>query len=306
MSRTVGKTVGGGSASSERLRREWLEHPHFRYRGCAPDPDDPLRMAGDPELHVGAHHGPDAFVAEKQRERREREERAIEVCLSCPVMVACDRYASSVGADGKLAEPDGVWGGRRALERHKALIRARHARAAAPGQWFETPQKRAVLGALAVCWEPFEVARRAGVDVRTANWQRSSLVRLLGLPKGVSRMRALVVARERGLLEGVSVVVDDGSVPAVPPPTRVMVQPLRLLELVVPAEAPAAAGAAGPVRAARRRRVRRPGRRPVTRSGRDVAVQLVLWPVDRPADRGDAPATTGAAAGAGPAVGAAA
>ena len=217
--------------STEQLRREWVIHPHFKYRGCAPDVDNPMRMAGDPSLHVGAHHGPDAFLPEGQRERRAREDRAIEVCLSCPVMVACDLYASSVTGDGKLAEPDGVWGGRRSLERHKALIKARHAVAAAPNRRFETAQKRAVLAALAGCWEPFEVAEEASrllvswgegpMDVRTANWQRSSLVRLLGLPKDVSRMRALAVARERGLLEGVELVSDDGSVPAVPPPTKV-------------------------------------------------------------------------------------
>ncbi|MFF7795629.1 WhiB family transcriptional regulator [Streptomyces sp. NPDC007991] len=217
--------------SSEQLHREWLEHPHFKYRGCAPDADDPMRMAGDPSLPVGAHHGPDAFAPEGQKERRAREAAAIEVCVSCPVVVACDAYASSVRADGRLAEPDGVWGGRRALERHKALIKARHAVAAAPGRLFETPQKKAVLRALAACWDPFEVAARAGVDVRTANWQRSSLVRLLGLPKDASRMRALAAARERGLLDGVDVVADDGSVPAVPPPTKVaaVVEPTQLV-----------------------------------------------------------------------------
>jgi hypothetical protein len=177
-------------------------------------------MAGDPSLPVGAHHGPDAFLPEGQRERRAREERAVEVCLNCPVMVACDLYASSVGADGKLAEPEGVWGGRRALERRKALIAARHAVAAAPNRLFETAQKRAVLKALASFWEPYDVAAWAGVDVRTANWQRSKLVTLLGLPKDVSRMRALAVARERGLLAGIDVVADDGTVPAVPPATK--------------------------------------------------------------------------------------
>ncbi|MFR9794193.1 WhiB family transcriptional regulator [Streptomyces sp. MB22_4] len=217
--------------SSEELRREWVAHPHFKYRGCAPDPDDPKRMAGNPELHVGAHNAPDAWSPEGQKERRAREGKAIEVCLNCPVMVQCDAYASSVGPDGKLAEPEGVWGGRRSLERHKALIKARHARAAAPVRAFETEQKQAVLQALAVCWDPFEVAAAASrvlvswgeapIDVRTANWQRSSLVRLLGLPKTVSRMRALAVARERGLLDGVVLVPDDGSVPAIPPPTRV-------------------------------------------------------------------------------------
>jgi hypothetical protein len=88
-----------------------------------------------------------------------------------------------------------------------------------------------VIRALAVCWDPFEVSVEASrllaswgegpVDVRTANWQRSSIVTKLGLPKTVSRMRALAVARERGLLEDVDLVQDDGSVPAVPPPTKV-------------------------------------------------------------------------------------
>ncbi|MFF7476587.1 WhiB family transcriptional regulator [Streptomyces sp. NPDC008092] len=229
---TVKAVKAAQMKSSARLREEWQDHPHYRYRGCAPDADDPTRMAGNPELPVGAHHGPDSFEVEGQIERREREAAAVEVCVGCPVMVACDLYASSVRADGKLAEPDGVWGGRLALERHRALIARRVAAPAAADRRFQTAQKRAALRALAVCWDPFEVAAEAsrllaswgegpveGMDVRTANWQRSSLVRLLGLPRDVSRMRALAVAQERGLLEGVDVVKDDGSVPAVPPPT---------------------------------------------------------------------------------------
>ncbi|MFG2970882.1 WhiB family transcriptional regulator [Streptomyces sp. NPDC048288] len=244
-------TMEVAGVSSEQLRRVWLEHRFFRYRGCAPDPSNPLRMAGNPELPVGAHHGPDAWRPEGQKARRAREEQAIEVCLGCPVMVACDRYASSVRPDGKLAEPDGVWGGRRSLERHRALVKARHALAAAPDRRFATVQKQAVLRALAVAWDPFEVAARAGVDVRTANWQRSSLVRLLGLPKTVSRMRALAVARERGLLEGVDLVVDDGTVPAVPPPTKVAPGPAAeptQLELPVQADRAETVPAARPGR----------------------------------------------------------
>jgi hypothetical protein len=243
--------------SSEQLRREWVIHPHFRYRGCAPDPDNPLRMAGDPSLHVGAHHGPDAFLPEGQVERRRREDAAIEVCVSCPVMVQCDAYASSVRPDGRLAEPEGVWGGRRALERHKALIKARHAVPAASDRKFRTVQKQAVLTALARCWDPFEVAAAAGVDVRTANWQRSSLVRLLGLPKTVTRMRALAAARERGLLEGVELVPDDGSVPAIPPPTRLPAPVAAGPEVVdVPVSPVMPSVIALPVRRARRSRVR--------------------------------------------------
>lgn len=235
--------------SSETLRQAWLEHPHFRYRGCAPDADDPSRMAGDPSLPVGAHHAPDAFVPEGQRERLAREAAVVEVCLNCPVMVACDAYASSVTADGRLAEPDGVWGGRLALERHRAFIAARHRVVAAPDHRFRTAQKQAVLRALAAGWDPHGVAERAGVDVRTANWQRSSLVRLLGLPKGTSRMRALAVARERGLLEGVRVVPDDGSVPAVPPPTPTKTAAEPEPETAVPVPSPV-------VRGRRRRRSR--------------------------------------------------
>jgi hypothetical protein len=243
--------------SSEQLRVEWLEHRHFRYRGCAPDADDPLRMAGNPELPVGAHHGPDAFQPEGQKERMAREDAAIEVCLSCPVMVQCDAYASSVvwvnGAP-RLAEPDGVWGGRRSLERHKALIAARLEAAAAPDRRFQTPQKQAVLRALAGAWDPFEVAAAAGMDVRTANWQRTRLVHLLGLPKDATRMKALETARERGLLEGVEVRADDGTVPAVPPPTK----------LPTPAD-PVAAAEPGPEAAPDRVcRAVRPRRRRVT------------------------------------------
>jgi hypothetical protein len=231
--------------TSERLRSEWVEHPHFRYRRCAPDPDSPLRMVGDLKLHVGAHNGPDAWAPEGQRERRAREERAIEVCLNCPVMVQCDAYASSVRPDGKLAEPEGVWGGRRSLERHRALIAARHAVAAAPDRRFHTEQKQRVLKALAAAWDPYEVAALAGVDVRTANWQRSSLVRLLGLPKTATRMRALAVARERGLLDGVDVVADDGTVPAVPPPTRVLAPPAVPVPAVPPVADPVVTSLSG-------------------------------------------------------------
>ncbi|NUS82754.1 MAG: hypothetical protein HOY75_08370 [Streptomyces sp.] len=170
---------------------------------------------------MGAHHGPDAFVVEGQRERRAREAAAVEVCLQCPVMVACDRYANSVTSDGKLAQPEGVWGGRRGLERRRAFDRTRPVvqddAVVDSVRKLCTPQKRAVLGALAVCWEPAEVMVRAGLpDVRTANWQRSAITRLLGLSKSASRMQVLEAAAGRGLLDGVSVVADDGSVPAVP------------------------------------------------------------------------------------------
>lgn len=198
----------------------WTEHRRFKYRGCAPDPDFPSRAAGDLSLSLDAWMGEDRDGAEPQRERTARQAAAVEVCLNCPVMVECDRYGLSVTSEGKLAEPEGIRGGRTALERHRLLIRERAQEvvvAPAPDRLLRTEQKLAVLRALAVCWEPVEVAVLAEMpDVRTANWQRSALVRLLGLPKDASRMRVLAVARERGLLDGVDVVADDGRVLAVP------------------------------------------------------------------------------------------
>jgi len=208
-----------GVSGVRALRLALTEHRFYKYRGCAPHPDDGSRAAGDPSLGVDAWCSPNVEGGESQRERAAREAAVKGVCGRCPVMAQCAAYASSVTAEGRLAEPDGVWGGRTALERHRELIRARCAEdlVPAPDRLFRTPQKQAVLAALAVCWEPCEVAWRAGMpDVRTANWQRSQLVRLLGLPKSASRMRVLEAARVRGLLEGVRVVPDDGSVPAVP------------------------------------------------------------------------------------------
>lgn len=251
MTGAIDKTTVGKPLSSAAAREAWMEDRYFKYRGCAPDADNPRRMAGNPKLPVGAHHAPDAWEAESQKARREREAAVTEVCLDCPVMVLCDAYASSVTPEGRLAEPDGVWGGRTGLERHKALIRSRSAAPPAPDRRFHTAQKTAVLRAFAVCWDPYEVAAAAdrivrelegpgsaGMDLRTVNWQRSNLTTLLGLPHTASRAQFLDAAGSRGLLEGVVVVADDGSVLAVPPPTR------------MPDRAPAARPDAGPVRVA--------------------------------------------------------
>lgn len=205
------------------LREAWEEHPHFRYRGCAPDADVPGMAAGDPSLSLDAWHGEDRDGSEPQRERLAREAAAVEVCLNCPVMVACDAYANSVTTEGgkaRLAEPAGIWGGRLALERHRAFIKRRHEVAApAPARLLKTPQKLRVLEALAAHISPEAVAQAAGVDVRTANWQRSRLVTQLNLDKETAtRAQLLTAAVERGLLDASVVVADDGSVPAVPQP----------------------------------------------------------------------------------------
>jgi len=218
----------------------WTEHRFFRYRGCAPDADNPRRAAGNPELSLDAWLGEDRDGGERTKDREAREAAAKEVCVNCPVMVQCDAYANSVTPEGRLVEPLGIRGGRTAAERKRVLakvVQASRTVKAAPDWQFHTPQKLAVLRALAVCWEPVEVAVRAELpDVRTANWQRSDLVGLLGLPKDALRMTVLEAARERGLLEGEEGVADDGSVPAVPPATGDLLIEVRGQKLLWPSK----------------------------------------------------------------------
>lgn len=265
-------------SSSIELRKAWEEHPHFRYRGCAPDPDVPGRAAGDPSLSLDAWHGVDRDGSEPQRERLAREQAAVEVCLNCPVMVACAAYANSVVTEdrkARLAEPDGIWGGELALERHRAFIRRRHEVAVpAPARQMRTPQRLRVLEALAAHVTAEAVAQAAGVDVRTANWQRSRLVTQLNLDKETATRRELLKAAvDRGLLDAAVVVVDDGSVPAVPPPApkssgaeAVVPTQLELWSGALPLPTPA------PVPCPVRVRVRR------TRSARTVAPVVPLFP----------------------------
>ncbi|MDX2800172.1 WhiB family transcriptional regulator [Streptomyces scabiei] len=203
--------------------RAWTEHPFYRYRGCAPDPDNPHRAQGDTTLSLDAWHGPDTDGGEGGKVRRTREEAAKRVCRGCPVREWCDAYASSVvgkGETARLAEPRGVWGGRTALERHRQFIDHRHeVAAAAPTEHLQTDQKQNVLQALAVHTDPWAVAHAAGVDWRTASWQRSRLVTQFSLDRAHATRRELLrVAVERGLLDARVVVGDDGSVPAVPAP----------------------------------------------------------------------------------------
>jgi hypothetical protein len=204
--------------SAAAARAEWVEHRFFKYRGCAPDPSDPRVLAARPDLPVDTHHPADRDGPEPQEDRVRREHAAVELCLGCPVMVACDRYANSVTPDGRLAQPDGVWGGRLAKERREAFKARRHRVAvAAPVGQLQTDQKHAVLLALAMCPDgrAESVAAAAGVDVRTANWQRSRLVTQLNLCKSAAtRMELLSEAVRRGLLDASLVVADDGSVPA--------------------------------------------------------------------------------------------
>lgn len=268
-------------ASSRALRQAWEEHPHFRYRGCAEDQDVPGRAAGDVSLSLDAWHGDDRDGSEPQREREARQAAAVEVCLNCPVMVQCDAYASSVVVEdgqARLAEPAGIWGGRLALERHRAFIKRRHEVAsAAPVRAVRTPQRLRVLEALAVHVSPEAVAEAAGVDVRTANWQRSRLVTQLNLDKeSATRRELLAAAVERGLLDADTVVGDDGRVPAVPPPA-----PASRMPSSAPAAGAEDVAESPAVPAVLRGRVRRPGHlgRPVPVGPGQLSLDDALAPV---------------------------
>ena len=277
--------TGTVQLSSAQAFEEFTDSPYFKYRGCAPDTDDPTRAAGDAALPRNAWITEDRDGAEPQREREARQAAAVEVCLNCPVMVLCDAYATSARPDGRLAEPRGIWGGRTESERKKlfgkrekpAVVVKTMARAVpAPVRLVMTAQREAVLRALAGHTQPESVAAAAGVDVRTANWQRRRLVTMLALPQAVSRRGLLAAAVERGLLDASVVVADDGTVPAVPPPaapSRAAVSSAVVDgadgSSVPPVEAPAVL----------RGRVRRPGRRRVMVCPGQLSLDDVLAPV---------------------------
>ncbi|MFG2532801.1 WhiB family transcriptional regulator [Streptomyces sp. NPDC048516] len=211
-------------------RRAWMnltEHRHYAYRGCAPDLDEPTRAQGDLELGVDAWLPYTEDDGEAPSVRIAREKAAAAVCASCPVLAQCRAYGLAETPDGKLAEPEGVLGGMRSLERHRDLIARRRtaeptvALAAGDPRLDEarTPQKQAVLAALARESDEELVAYRAGMDVRTANWHRAILTGLLGLDKDVaSRGELLARAAELGVLPKRARIRPDGMhpVPAAP------------------------------------------------------------------------------------------
>lgn len=204
--------------------QQFTGHRFYRYRGCAPDPDQPTQAAGDPNLSWRAWEAPDVDGGEDQAARLRREAAAKAVCRRCPVQQACLTYGTSTNPEGRIAVEHGILGGATMLERHRMFIRQRQAtldeeQAAAADRRLRTAQKLAVLRALAAHTDPYEVARAAGVDVRTANWQRSACCTLLGLDKlKATRSELLAAARDRGLLTDVTIAPGDKDVPAVPPP----------------------------------------------------------------------------------------
>jgi hypothetical protein len=227
--------TGTAPISSDAAHQQLVDHPYFKYRGCAPDPDNPRLAVGCVErggrwvqLPVDAWHGPDRDGAEPQQVRKARVAAAVDVCMGCAVWAQCDVYANSVTPEGRLAEPDGIRAGRTALERHRALIKSRRVvvRKPAPVAQLKTQQRMVVLRAIAAHTDPYRVAEAAGVPFQTAQWQRSRLVTLLELEKSATRAELLEAAVARGLLEAEEVVADPESTvgPAagqVPAPGRV-------------------------------------------------------------------------------------
>ncbi|WP_051766055.1 WhiB family transcriptional regulator [Streptomyces sp. NRRL F-5135] len=289
------------SLSPSAAHQALTEHPLYRYRGCQPDVDNPRMAAGDPDVPVDAWGPWTGDGAEPQADRYARERAAKSVCGFCPVREACRIYANTETADGMLAEPEGVWGGELALERHRALIQRRKAAldAGRPVPVVEvrrperdlamcrTVQKQAVLRSLARETDEELVAYRAGMDVRTANWNRSALCKLLGVDRETATREDLLdAARRHGVLPRGVRVRPDGAWPVAAAPTtdgmrQRRIGPGRPVQLMIPDFPPlplspagarprAASGCGGP-----------PGRVPARAAGSGggpVRLRLVIPP----------------------------
>jgi hypothetical protein len=260
----------------------WTEHRFFKYRGCAPDPDEPRLAAGSVvrggksvRVALDAWSGPDVDGGEEQRVRSARVAAAKEVCGGCPVLAECDAYAMVAPV---LA--DGIRAGRTVRERGR-LVAARAESSSGPvsrervrkpvsADRLRTPQKLAVLRALAAFTDQYDVVIESGLDIRTVNWQRSRLTSDLRLDPSASRMELLAAAVKAGLVDAALVVADDGSVPAVPPATRKLLIEVEGQFLLWPSD-PAEVKHVEPVR-------RAPGRVRVAapvRSGRSVCSEAL-------------------------------
>lgn len=208
--------------------RALVGHRFYRYRGCAPDLERPDRAAGDLRLSIDAWGARTADGAEPAREREARQAAAKAVCGRCPVLVECRVWANSVGDDGRLVDEHSVAGGQTSLERSRLRIAALQSEAVGAGgtgpsrqdvEQCRTAPRQAVLRALAGCVDEHAVAGAAGMDLRTANWHRSHLCRLLGLDRATAtRAELLDAAAAAGVLPAGVVVAADGGrrVPAAP------------------------------------------------------------------------------------------
>lgn len=153
-------------------------HRFYRYRACAPDPDNPAVCQGDTSVPVDIQYGPDD---ETQRARHARERIAKRLCGGCPLLTACQQYAIE-------HERHGVWGGMSTAERAKAF-RARQEPAAAepqpePLHRLLTGQRQVVLAALVVHGTEAALTAATGLDARTLRWQISRIASVFGLPEG--------------------------------------------------------------------------------------------------------------------------
>ncbi|MFF3547147.1 WhiB family transcriptional regulator [Streptomyces platensis] len=210
-------------SSRNRAYYTLIDHRFYAYRGCAPDPDQPDRAQGDTAVSVNAWLPYTEDEQETPSARNARQAAAQRVCGSCPVRAECEAYALSETGDGKLSEPEGVWGGMLPLARHRDLVARRTAKTPAAAaatidakrlDEARTDQKQAVLRSLATNVDEELVAYGAGMDVRTANWHRSLLCGLLGLDKErATRQQLLDTARTLGVLPAGVRVVPDGDVP---------------------------------------------------------------------------------------------
>ncbi|MFE1767288.1 WhiB family transcriptional regulator [Streptomyces angustmyceticus] len=231
----------------ETARQQLEEHRHWRYRGCAPDPDQPMCAQGNPAVPLDAWGPYTEEGGEAPSARNARLEAAEAVCAACPVLAACRTYGLTETPDGRLAEPEGVLGGMRSLDRHKALIARRQeaGATAAPSAGdarldeARTAQKQALLKSLARETDEELVAYRAGMDVRTSNWHRAILTGLLGLDKETaSRQQLLERARELGVLPAVRIVPDGRWPIAAAPNTdgsrQRRIAPARPVQLLLP------------------------------------------------------------------------
>ncbi|WP_097964921.1 hypothetical protein [Streptomyces sp. or20] len=290
-------------------RQHLVDDRHYRYRGCAPDPDLPGISAGDPNVPLDAWGPYTGDGAEAQKTRLDRERSAMTICGRCPVLALCRTYANTttVETDGSgrqvehLVEPEGVLGGELALTRHRRLIARRHDTVTADttptpvGDMVEarTPQRRELLLALARETDPERVAALAGMDVRTANWHRSALVGMLGLDRDrATRDQLLAAAVENRLIPRSTRIRPDGPWPYAAAPTadgvrQRRIAPRRPVQLVLPAleDLPRRPRPAPEVRVV----ASRP--RPATRAGSSpVQLRLVFLTPTTAAARTPAPA----------------
>ncbi|MEU8682953.1 WhiB family transcriptional regulator [Streptomyces sp. NPDC048611] len=210
-------------SSRNRAYYTLIDHRHYRYRGCAPDPDQPDRAQGDVSVSVNAWLPFTEDEQETPTARNARQAAAQRVCGACPVLAQCRAYALSETDDGRLSEPEGVWGGMLPLARHRDLVARRTVKTPAEAAAgidarrlaeCRTDQKQAVLRSLAAHIDEELVAYGAGMDVRTANWHRSLLCGLLGLDKErATRQQLLDAARAHDVLPTAVRVAPDGPVP---------------------------------------------------------------------------------------------